>query len=160
MKLRRLAIYLWDLFPDQFTTIGSVELPHLAFTFLTHLVSFGHFKFQLSIFALFPALTHLSLRQISPSNATALLSSFPTIQVLVRMRYGYGYLDLEERVSLDDARFLAMWIPSEEYVTTDWLAGTRGGEDFWVRAERFIAKKRRGEIKPSSRCWIEKGDGI
>jgi hypothetical protein len=60
----------------------------------------------------------------------------------------------------------------------DWFDGVNDGLYFWARAELFIAKKRRGEIKPSSfssfpalagstsdfisgsRCWIEDEDGI
>ncbi|KAJ7846717.1 hypothetical protein B0H14DRAFT_3678026 [Mycena olivaceomarginata] len=30
-----------------------------------------------------------------------------------------------------------------------WLVETRGGLDFWARADTFVAKKRRGEIQPS-----------
>ncbi|KAJ7488985.1 hypothetical protein FB451DRAFT_1552910 [Mycena latifolia] len=105
-----------------------------------------------------PVLTHLMLRQMSQATAIEILSNCPNIEVLVRMTYrGFG---AQDRVSVDDARFVSMSITSQEYATTDWLAGTRGGVDFWVRAERFVVKKRRGEIQPSLRCWIEDGDGI
>jgi hypothetical protein len=60
---------------------------------------------------------------------------------------------------------------------TDWMAGTRGGSDFWVRAEKFVAKRRCGEIQtglmsvwimcpsrtdllPAARDWIEDSDLI
>jgi hypothetical protein len=32
----------------------------------------------------------------------------------------------------------------------DWQAGARGSDDFWVRAERFISLKRKGEIDGTS----------
>jgi hypothetical protein len=31
---------------------------------------------------------------------------------------------------------------------TDWVVGTNGGADFWVRVELFVAKKRPGEVEP------------
>jgi hypothetical protein len=40
-----------------------------------------------------------------------------------------------------------MCLPNEHYVE-DWKVGVEGGEDFWVRAELFIAKRKRGEIQP------------
>jgi hypothetical protein len=41
-----------------------------------------------------------------------------------------------------------MVVSDEDYVI-EWIIGTRGGFDFWARADAFIAKKRRGEIHPS-----------
>jgi hypothetical protein len=29
----------------------------------------------------------------------------------------------------------------------DWETGARGGDDFWTRAEAFVARKRKGEIE-------------
>ncbi|KAJ6477508.1 hypothetical protein C8R45DRAFT_1157305, partial [Mycena sanguinolenta] len=40
------------------------------------------------------------------------------------------------------------------------VAETRGGIDFWARADAFIAKKQRRKIQPGSRCWIEIEDRI
>jgi hypothetical protein len=31
-----------------------------------------------------------------------------------------------------------------------WLAQTRGGIDFWARADAFVEKKRHNEIQPGS----------
>ncbi|KAJ7213763.1 hypothetical protein C8J57DRAFT_1517713 [Mycena rebaudengoi] len=50
-----------------------------------------------------------------------------------------------------------MCLPNEHYVE-DWKVGVEGGEDFWVRAELFIAKRKRGEIQPASRYWIQDTD--
>ncbi|KAJ7488997.1 hypothetical protein FB451DRAFT_1362023 [Mycena latifolia] len=70
-----------------------------------------------------------------------------------------SFMDEEELPSIDDARFVWVYLPNGGW-SDDWLAGTRGGTDFWVRAERFIVKKRQGGIEPTSRYWIEEGDGI
>jgi hypothetical protein len=33
----------------------------------------------------------------------------------------------------------------------DWAAGARGGVDFWIRADTFIAQKKRGDVASTSR---------
>ncbi|KAJ7744280.1 hypothetical protein DFH07DRAFT_777145 [Mycena maculata] len=49
---------------------------------------------------------------------------------------------------IDDVRFVFMGLSASSY-ERDWEIGARGGIDFWQRADKFVAKKRRGEIKPS-----------
>ncbi|KAJ7488983.1 hypothetical protein FB451DRAFT_681352 [Mycena latifolia] len=155
---RRLAINLWDLFSGS----GSLDLSHPAFARITHLESFDNpalfAGFPWSDFARLPALTHLALWQLDQAAAAALLSACPQLEVLIRSNY-LGFV-LEDRVSVDDARFVSMPMSYNTYQTSDWLAGTGSGVDFWVRAERFIAKKRRGKIEPRSRCWIDFSDRI
>ncbi|KAJ7488986.1 hypothetical protein FB451DRAFT_1223434 [Mycena latifolia] len=161
MKPRHLALYLLELF----TTIGSVELSHPAFTSVTHLLLFDWARdfdsFPLSNFALLPALTHLALFELKTSTGMAIFASCPNLEVLV-CTCGVDYpmnQDREALPSIDDARFVCVWLTYHDYAA-DWVAGTSGGVDFWVRTERFVVKKRRGEIQPTSRCWIEEGDGI
>ncbi len=36
----------------------------------------------------------------------------------------------------------------------DWETGARGGEDIWVRAEEFIARKRRGEVEGQFKRYV------
>ncbi|KAJ7489138.1 hypothetical protein FB451DRAFT_1223842 [Mycena latifolia] len=137
----------------------SVDLAHPAFTCVTHLQSIINYSLSKDLpgadFALLPALTHLALWQLSEDSATGLLSNCAKLEVLVDMR---GAMARENLPSIDDARFLYASTSHDDVL--DWVIGTRDGVDFWVRAERFVAKRRRGEIKPSSRCWIEDGDGI
>ncbi|KAJ7255764.1 hypothetical protein C8J57DRAFT_1518054 [Mycena rebaudengoi] len=61
----------------------------------------------------------------------------------------------EAPYSIDDPRFVMIVVM--RYLE-DWLVGANGGTDFWVRAELFVAKKRRGEIQPATRCRIEESD--
>ncbi|KAJ7488961.1 hypothetical protein FB451DRAFT_1552893 [Mycena latifolia] len=153
MKPRRLSISVGDLFSGAVST----ELSHPAFTFVTHLHVWDYLLFNSSLwsqFVLLPALTHLALYGRDESHVISLLSACPKIAVLIFMSNN----DLTVP-SVDDARFVCMELPYGDYLD-NWLAGTKGDVDFWVRTERFIAKKRRGEIQPSSRCWIEPGDGI
>ncbi|KAJ7488965.1 hypothetical protein FB451DRAFT_1390157 [Mycena latifolia] len=146
MQPRRLTISLGDLFDSAV----SIELSHSAFTFVTHLHVWDYLFFNpflWSQFVLLPALTHLALYGRDESNIISLLSACPKIAVLISM--SDDYLTVEERPSVDDARFVwCMELTYGNYLD-DWLAGTKGDVDFWVRAERFIAKKRCGEIQPS-----------
>ncbi|KAJ7488967.1 hypothetical protein FB451DRAFT_1552896 [Mycena latifolia] len=159
MQLRRLSIDLMELFKG----IDSLDLSHPAFIFVTHFESVDHHwrsnDFPWSKFALFPALTHLASWQLTrKASVVELLSKCPKLEVLIRMSHpDYSRHDL---LSVDDERFVCLSMSYNRYTTTNWLAGTKGGMDFWVLAEIFVAKKQRGEIQPRSRCWITTGDGI
>jgi hypothetical protein len=37
----------------------------------------------------------------------------------------------------------------------DWERGATGGDDYWIQAERFIQKRRSGEIKGLARTIVE-----
>ncbi|KAJ7488956.1 hypothetical protein FB451DRAFT_1390150 [Mycena latifolia] len=151
---RRLAVHLRELFR------GAVDLSHPAFAFVTHLHLSDHFSLYADFwspdFALLPALTHLALYELVNPPATRVLETCSNIEVLAYMcPVGYPL----ELPFIDDVRFVCVSLIYNDYVS-DWVDGIMGEADFWVRAERFVAKKRRGEIEPSSRCWIEDGDGI
>ncbi|KAJ7256222.1 hypothetical protein B0H12DRAFT_1112833 [Mycena haematopus] len=89
---------------------------------------------------------------------TNILGMCKNLHVLICMDLEWRVFAREDIVHIDDDRFVYMHtqIGWEE----DWVTGTKGGVDFWAAAEAFIAKKRRGEIEPNSRCWIEKEDDI
>ncbi|KAJ6598093.1 hypothetical protein DFH09DRAFT_1022383 [Mycena vulgaris] len=153
MKPRRLSVALECLFPDQ-QSLDPITT-HPMFTCLTHLDLFGgspHIRWT----NLLPALTHLAMGCHS-SVWTELLSTNAKLVVLIHMQS--SDFRTENRISDDDVRFVCMLVVDYEY-GPDWLTGVRGGMDFWARADLFVAKKRRGEIKPSSRCWIEAADEI
>ncbi|KAJ7081435.1 hypothetical protein C8R44DRAFT_823599 [Mycena epipterygia] len=159
LKPRRLCFYLQEIF----ITTELIDLSHPMFTSITHLDLFdpmhgSDFQWPLSDFALLPVLTHLSLFMFrSPTMGTELLSKCKKLQVLIDMEG--GAFDGDDHPSIDDVRFVSMVLSNDDY-EDDWILGTKGGMDFWARADAFVAKKRRGEIKPDSRCWIEQGDGI
>ncbi|KAJ7252458.1 hypothetical protein C8J57DRAFT_1237826 [Mycena rebaudengoi] len=119
----------------------------------------------------FPALTHLSLK--TPEEGGALLAWIlahcPKLRVLIGIFWThwnsayYGPADFASLLlarenwyqSPGDPRLVLMGITDTDAGIADWQAGARGESDMWARAERFIAKRRRGEIQPASRCWIE-----
>ncbi|KAF7366956.1 hypothetical protein MSAN_00954300 [Mycena sanguinolenta] len=153
---RQLALLLDDLYEDG-------RSPHMPmFAFVTHLDLFDTEYPNttagdvLAHLALMPALTHLSMWQGSmrPLALTEVLARCGRLKALIGQP--------EELVPdllrfPNDVRFVSMLL-SDEYVH-EWAIGIQGGLDFWARADAFIAKRRRGEIKPRSR-WIEDGDFI
>ncbi|KAJ7488982.1 hypothetical protein FB451DRAFT_681331 [Mycena latifolia] len=156
MQPCRLCVHLTNLFGG----IESLDLSHSMFTRLTHLDLFDTVIAGLPwpAFATLPALTHLALYQIrSATLLERVLSTCTQLAVLVDMRSAPP--PYVEWLSADDARFICIVVADVAYAR-DWFAGTQDDSDFWARADAFVAKKRRGEIRPSSRCWIEEGDGI
>ncbi|KAJ7813866.1 hypothetical protein B0H14DRAFT_2851827 [Mycena olivaceomarginata] len=104
-----------------------------------------------------PLLTHLAFIDLDDTVVANILATCPKLLVLVSM-HGDG-LALRSAIADRDPRFVSMVLSTQDYVL-DWQTGIRGGMDFWARADAFVAKKRRGEIEPKSRHWIEDGDGI
>ncbi|KAJ7111323.1 hypothetical protein C8R44DRAFT_985491 [Mycena epipterygia] len=167
MKPQRLGIFLKGIFP----TMESTDLSHPMFTFVTHLDIFDSLSHDFydfhwpwsddwswSNFGLLPALTHLSLLKFRDSDVgTVLLSQCRKLEVLIRMAGSAPHPS--DLPSIDDVRFVSMVVPDRDY-EGDWIIGTKGEMDFWARADAFVAKRRRGEVKPDSRYWIEDGDGI
>ncbi|KAJ7241561.1 hypothetical protein C8J57DRAFT_1560732 [Mycena rebaudengoi] len=174
MKLRHLTVDLQGLFG-----ITAIDSARPLFRALTHLrllnrppeLNFGEL----------PALTHLCLPDYySLGLISSTLANCSRLCVLVIMLWGrpgvhrYSILDLP----MEDLRFVLMSNSFEECME-DWKLGAKGGGDFWLHAENFVARRSRGEIEPgmschtrrntpltvvasflASRCWIEDSDLI
>ncbi|KAJ7255956.1 hypothetical protein C8J57DRAFT_1517678 [Mycena rebaudengoi] len=155
MQLRRLSVILLDLVDGP-----SVDPPpHPLFRTLTHLDLWDSNMTTLP-FSQFPALTHLSVNNLNAQSSPFLASTLrgcARLCVLVDMRMSPFAPGLEAHHSVDDPRFVLMCLTNEDYVA-DWKVGDDGGKDFWVRAELFVAKRKRGEVQPASRYWIEETD--
>ncbi|KAJ7176849.1 hypothetical protein C8R46DRAFT_1346786 [Mycena filopes] len=129
------------------------------FTYVTHLSLYrmsGIFDTSawLSFLNSLPSLTHLLLSDLFEMVAP-ILATCKSLQVLIDFDHSPAAPELDDAGG--DDRFVYMKIRSG---LDEWLKGTRGEVDHWARAEMFIAKKRRGEIKPKTRCWIEATDGV
>ncbi|KAJ7882118.1 hypothetical protein B0H13DRAFT_1891044 [Mycena leptocephala] len=143
--------------------LGAMRPLPPIFTFVTHLDLYTSIQEGagniVGHLALFPALTHLA-GFYSGYNVFAVLERCPKLEALIDM---HPPLPQWAQIPIEDPRFVSMEVSHEchakEYANA-WVMGTRGGMDFWARADAFIAKKRRGEITPSTRCWIEEADGI
>ncbi|KAJ7028111.1 hypothetical protein C8F04DRAFT_1007792 [Mycena alexandri] len=138
--------------------ISSLPLKHLyappekivqmlgpTFAHLTHLEIFETTKDRslwLDKLASLPRLTHLSFHDRLGTLFRQLLRECAGLRVLVCLA-GLG-TNYEGAIELaQDVRFVAM--RCDNYVQ-DWYMGARWGEDYWHRAEIFIAKRRAGEI--------------
>ncbi|KAJ7241654.1 hypothetical protein C8J57DRAFT_91518 [Mycena rebaudengoi] len=163
MRVDHLSVSLAYLFGHP-SDPGQIDPGRPLFQALTHLDIWDSSEWALKVpIAQLPALTHLCVNE--KQDLPLLLSivkKCDKLCVLVNMYW--SQFDLEEAAQpapdfADDPRFVLMGLNSEEYVA-DWVAGATGRQDFWVRAEKFISKRKRGKIMPVSRCWIMNGDLI
>ncbi|KAJ7605437.1 hypothetical protein DFH06DRAFT_1252831 [Mycena polygramma] len=97
-----------------------------------------------------PALTHLSLsNNLSHDVLPAVLAECPRLRLLITPFWGNHSRDraigFARRLIVRDPRIVVMLI--DDYLK-DWGIGTQGGADYWVRGEKFVARKReKGETE-------------
>ncbi|KAJ7255712.1 hypothetical protein C8J57DRAFT_1345456, partial [Mycena rebaudengoi] len=159
MRLDHLSCSLTHLFGIP-ADPGEINPRRPLFQALTHLTvwDISDWVDRLPIAAL-PTLTHLCLHGAHKSAfLLSMLKKCDRLHILVNMYWSQMDL-MEAHAGSDFVDPRLVLIPLEDYLA-DWAAGAKGGQDFWARAERFVAKKRRGEIKPASRCWIVEEDLI
>jgi hypothetical protein len=147
MQLRRLSVVLLDLVKG-----SPVDPARPLFRTLTHVDLWDSDTESLTElpFAQFPALTHLSVNHLDAEYSPFLTSTLrlcTRLCVLVNMQMIPFEPGNETHYSVDDPRFVLMWLSNDEY-TEDWKVGVERGRDFWARAELFVAKRKRGEIQP------------
>ncbi|KAJ7628221.1 hypothetical protein DFH06DRAFT_1226539 [Mycena polygramma] len=128
---------------DLYIPEDKVDLPPSVWQEWSHLASL-------------PALSHLCLSQrLHADVLPRALAECAGISIAVAAFW--DIYDMEDAVefvdshTIRDPRFVVMVVPNCE---ADWNTGARGGADFWVRAEEFLARKRRGEIESS--CYFLK----
>ncbi|KAJ7230844.1 hypothetical protein B0H12DRAFT_221117 [Mycena haematopus] len=142
MRLRRLCADLQDLFSSvdiDFTHPLFSHITHLELRAALHRAEWDQWKGLATV----PNLTHLAfLGGKSLSIFRNTLAACPKLQVLISLHVqddpGVGLESLAH-----DTRFVC--IPAPPFYT-DWQIGAHGGEDFWVRAEKFIAQRNRYEV--------------
>lgn len=96
-----------------------------------------------------PALTHPSLSEEAHSSSLLLLlNTCGKLRVVVNMSGSHSAFEQAKQApnSVDNPRFVVMAHVGDDEYLADWKAGANGGHDFWARADRFVAKKKRGEI--------------
>ncbi|KAJ7230840.1 hypothetical protein B0H12DRAFT_221048 [Mycena haematopus] len=147
MPLRRLSVEVEYLFG--FPSAG-IDFTHPLFSHITHLQLrdfLGNVQWEKwRGLAIIPNLTHLAFTvEKSLSFFQSTLTACPGLQVLIFLYYrpnpGVGLESLAQ-----DTRFVCLRIPILQEFEEDWQIGARGGDDFWVHAERFIAQRNCGEI--------------
>ncbi|KAJ7743692.1 hypothetical protein DFH07DRAFT_964022 [Mycena maculata] len=165
LPLQRLAVSWKDIYS------GSLPKLHdscAKFTQLTHLEirdwrEPGDPWTGWSGIARFPRLTHLCFHDVEtmmPLLGCA-LKFCPHLKVLViscarRLHFDLAQRDLEISGTelTADARFV-MFVWARYFYDDDWEAYARGsGEDFWVVADRHVAKRQAGETTVSPEYFI------
>ncbi|KAJ7303533.1 hypothetical protein DFH08DRAFT_1089408 [Mycena albidolilacea] len=167
LKPRRLGLS-WESLPKDAN-------PHMpVFAFLTHFHMLSHLSapkstVRLSSFlAQLPVLTHFAAfcnpdRGDFAVAARDILTACKALRVFVlNPIYWRKNSEFSESLpSMDDVRFVYLYLGFGNcHLWNGWISQTRGGIDFWARADAFVAKKGRGEIQPASRCWIEPPDCV
>ncbi|KAK6984065.1 hypothetical protein R3P38DRAFT_3292939 [Favolaschia claudopus] len=102
-----------------------------------------------------PSLTHLA---VSPVLAELVLpraiEELAHLRLLVVTNYPWGRDEgisfAEQKITIRDVRIVVIVLATR--YEEDWKKGAWGGDDFWVRAERFVARKRAGEVEAS--CYL------
>lgn len=139
---QRLSASLYELFGG-----GEVDFSHVLFTQITHIEIFGtplSNDFVVGLGQL-PRLTHLSF--ILPflwsdkdgfyaTLFLGVLASCSRLEALFLVFWGLKEIASYNHFAPDDSRSILMLVDDSMV----------GGEDFWIRAERFIAQRQSGEI--------------
>ncbi|KAF8185929.1 hypothetical protein K438DRAFT_1836517 [Mycena galopus ATCC 62051] len=156
MPLRRLSTELKLLFYP----IG-VAFTHSLFSHITHLELLdpieGEKWEQWQGLALIPNLTHLAFfMEVFVPLIQGALAACSALRVLVCLYIIHPPEVSEGFASLaQDPRFVILRAPN---FVEDWEIGARGGEDFWVRAERLIAQRNSGEVNRETFVLVEEED--
>ncbi|KAJ7097545.1 hypothetical protein C8R44DRAFT_811605 [Mycena epipterygia] len=157
MKLQRLMVRLDLLFGH--TSLINFTLP--VFATITHLDTRLIADGFVTGLSLLPVLTHLCLFEAKHSDLNYALLNCKKSNILINTYRAAAPLAEEGRAfSITDPRLVLTRMLFYDARVKDWELGAQGGCDSWARADLFVAKKRRGEIQPASRCWIEASDMI
>ncbi|KAJ7489623.1 hypothetical protein B0H11DRAFT_2191761 [Mycena galericulata] len=133
---------------------GGWDFGHPLFAHITHLDLPGHHNEQWekwSPLASIPRLTHLSFSEDfrpTPSTFSAILEHCKSLQVLAvvfshtaMLKFLVGSLELQP--SSFDPRVALLAVADRQ---ADWETGARGGDDYWLAAERLVEKQRAGHF--------------
>ncbi|KAJ7847804.1 hypothetical protein B0H14DRAFT_3674664 [Mycena olivaceomarginata] len=140
MPLRRLSTALTDVFPAT-----GVDFMHPLFSCLTNLELIATLTNSVweewKGLTLIPNVTHFAfLIGGSLTIFRGVLAACPALRVLVFLHWGFEGVGVSyEGIGLEplsqDTRFVGMPAPP---LSADWQIGARGGDDFWIRAEKSL----------------------
>ncbi|KAJ7289823.1 hypothetical protein C8J57DRAFT_1629052 [Mycena rebaudengoi] len=133
---------------------GGWDFGHPLFAHITHLDLPGNPNHQWakwSPLALIPRLTHLSFSEDFLNNRSifsAILEHCKSLQVLAMVfpylaMLKYVVLALELQPSSFDPRVVFLAVADRQ---ADWETEGRGGDDYWIAAERLVEKHRTGDF--------------
>ncbi|KAJ7168472.1 hypothetical protein C8R46DRAFT_1091741 [Mycena filopes] len=160
--LKRLSIGLQRLFHPSVAFFrphlgpAPIDFNHRVFSQLTHLEISDLLNFDTTQWvelAILPALTHLSFHHGTIVPLFKLLLDTPTtsLEVLVLLTPSAPTWEtqggLRDTPLVQDARFVAMSCLDRH---RDWQMGAHSGDDYWSRAEEFVAQRRAGRVDRGS----------
>jgi hypothetical protein len=149
MPLQRLCAMVQPMFGP-----APIYFEHPVFWQLTHLhihdypAPAGVNWATWASLALMPCLTHLSFNDIYPQDILqGVLANCAILEVLTLI---IPHIDVQDdmvprlEILARDFRFVVMVV--EDFLE-DWEEGARGGDDYWVKAEKFIKQRRSGNVE-------------
>ncbi|KAK7058110.1 hypothetical protein R3P38DRAFT_2497663 [Favolaschia claudopus] len=112
--------------------------------------------------ASFPALTHLSLvKSLALGILQDALQHCQHLEIAIIAFWDPSFvdqaLDLAQDPPVSDPRLVIMMVGN---IMDDWTIGTQGGNDFWRRAETFVAQKRLGKLGSSYLSLLSNAIGL
>jgi hypothetical protein len=145
-SLRRLGVSLKRLFGGL-----AIDFTHHLFANITHLDVFDRETAQIPEgLSLIPNLTHCAFNQAVFLDKTPhILQTCPKLRYLIFLMTSVDELSKSDdraewwAALANDLRFVAL---VRGHFRVDWILGAQSGQDFWARAERFVALRRAGKI--------------
>ncbi|KAF7331226.1 hypothetical protein MSAN_02441400 [Mycena sanguinolenta] len=132
---------------------SAVDLGFPAFRTITHMDIFDEFTDEndeaiCAGLSALPHLTHLCLNDTtSLDTIPRIFTQCPRLQLLVLMDADEEIInEIADNPPTADVRFVVSGLGN---YSSDWEVGARGGTDFWIAGDEFVARKRRGEIEAS-----------
>ncbi|KAJ7873185.1 hypothetical protein B0H13DRAFT_2058807, partial [Mycena leptocephala] len=150
LRVRRLNVWAQALFPDP----TARDFSHPFFSQITHLFLLDSDRDgdwgTWSTLAQMPRLTHLSFYSSRMANSVCrgTLEHCKALEVLAIWCVNQTKLEtnIPRRAELAyDVRFVMVVVEGVEKFLADWESGAQGGEDYWVRAEALVQKRRAGD---------------
>ncbi|KAJ7636376.1 hypothetical protein FB45DRAFT_906483 [Roridomyces roridus] len=145
-----------NLFPG-----AIVDCTHPVFSGITHLEMCDSAPTTNVLAALqsMPGLTHVAFNasMVRFSMHLTMVVEFLSVRTSVRVVVLLSVNRLEPPASVPKEVMREpriVWMTCAHYIK-DWHQGTLTGEDYWVRAESFVSKRKSGEIEDPLLCWIE-----
>ncbi|KAJ7108397.1 hypothetical protein C8R43DRAFT_1162507 [Mycena crocata] len=168
MRIQRLSIDMLDLFSDEDGDAyePNIDLTHPLFRAVTHLDLFDDISVDgdewLQQLSTLPALSCLHVNGgAHPAVLRDILADCPSLAVLL-VAFHQSEASIARMFILEadftDAR-MVVGLYYLDY-STEWELGARGGDDLWVHAERFVARKKQGEIKAHEYFMNVEGDVV
>ncbi|KAJ7438943.1 hypothetical protein B0H11DRAFT_2254255 [Mycena galericulata] len=154
MHIERLYLNITLLLQLHFEQESGINLIGPLCSSVTHLAHYVWVGPQwLEALSSFPMLTHVALNTVMCAPLQTLLATSLQIKVLIMVFFDIGTArSYAAGIGFADLRLVVA--TSHDYIHK-FHGGLRGEPDIWLRAENFVARKKRGEIEEG--CYFLDG---